>query len=171
METSGSHAGPSDANSSASPGLRDEPLPSTAALPYCCLSVSRPSPIFSLPDPDRVSVSRPVRLHAAAPTPSRENPPEKMRPFVWPCVCCASRREAGVGWGWDGWGWGAGIGERVQVDLPSIKSLPRVQQSVSLLHHRWTSKAPRTSAPSKHGPNVHFFSVSLLWQHLYTLIN
>lgn len=94
-------------------------------------------------------------------------------------VCLAVRvlcfqeggREAGLGWG----GGGGQVGRGVLVNVCRLtfpaKSLPRVQQSVSLLHHRRTSGAPRTSAPRKHRPDVRFFSVSLLWQQPYTLMN
>lgn len=55
-------------------------------------------------------------------------------------VCCASRREAGLG----------GVLANVcRLTFPA-KSLPCVQQSVTLLQQQRTSGTKRTSAPSKH---------------------
>lgn len=158
-------------------GCRMNRFPPPQPCPSSFLLLFTPPPLPHLPppDPDRVSVSRPPpsRLCSYA---IRRKFALKRRPFVWPCVCCASRREGGwLGWGGVG-GVGGQVGRRVLANVCRLtfpaKSLPRVQQSVSLLHHhRRTSGAPRTSAPRKHRPDVRFFSVSLLWQQPYTLIN
>lgn len=103
-------------------GCRMNRFPPPQPCPSSFLLLFTPPPLPHLPppDPDRVSVSRPPSF-----TPLLRRHPEKIRrrPFVWPCVCCASRREGGrLGWGEGvGGGWSGregGIGERVQVDLP-----------------------------------------------------
>lgn len=136
---------PSETNSSASPGLQEKPLASAAALTFVLSPSSHPITAPPLP-PDCVSWSCPPSHPPPRHTSARTARGKFIGNVCLLCVRCAFRREAGLQWR-EGGGWGGGAGgEGKLANVCRLtfhtKSLPHVQQSVSLLYHQRTSQTP-----------------------------